>query len=344
MRILNLIILSLLLLAVLPSTPARAAGVDLYSGEAQVEDQSAQEQQRAMPLALQQVMQKLTGLNNFEEYPELAPALKNARSLAITFYYRNRQFTLPDGEQDEELYLVAEFSKPAVDELAQNLKLPRWEPDRRPLTVWLLVDDGLSRRIMPIELEYAWESIAATAQARGLPLLRPVPDEEGQYPVDAQLLWGGYTDELTSGGPADALVIAARREGPEWNVRMNLDYMGEIQTWRNRNIDILLALQEGINTAIDEIVALNSIAASDQGMEVYEMTVTGIHSSARYAQCLAYLNGLSVVERVKVFSAAAGKVQFLISLNALPDYFLRAVEADGVLSNTDLPDEFAMQP
>jgi len=333
-----------MLAVLLPPHTVLAARANLYSGEAVVEDQSTREQQRAMPLALQQVLQKITGLNQFGEYPDVAPALQSARSLAITFYYRNKKITLPDGEPAEELYLVVDFSRPGVDRLVQGLALPLWEPERHPLTVWLLVDDGASRRIMPIELEYAWEKLASIAADRGLPLIRPEPDEAGDYPVDAQLLWGGYTEELDAEGPVDALVIAARREGPEWNVRMNLDYKSDVLSWRNRDIDILVALEEGMNTAIGEIVAKNTIAAADQGQGSYDLSVVGLGSANRYAECIGYLDGLSVVEGVDVRSASAGKVQFKLTLNALPDYLLRALEADGVLTATGEPGEYALQP
>ena len=344
MHIRNFIIPAVLLAAALSMPNVRAASPGLYAGEAPVQDQSGPEQRRAMPVALGQVVQKLTGLSEFSEFPEVEPSLQNARSMAVTFYYRNRQITLPDGEQDEALYLVVEFSKPAVDSLIQSLELPIWEPERRPLTVWLLVDDGASRRIMPIELEYAWEAIAEVARGRGLPIIRPEPDEDGNYAIDAQLLWGGYTDELTTEGPVDSLVIAARREGPEWNVRMNLEYTNELLSWRNRHVDIVVALQEGMNHAIDEIAAFNSIAASDQGQENYEITVIGISSAARYARCLDYLNNLSLVDHVKVESATAGMVRFQLTLNAVPDYFLRSLETDGVLSATGTLDEYALQP
>jgi hypothetical protein len=208
----------------------------------------------------------------------------------------------------------------------------------------LIVDDGDSRSIMPIELEYAWEAIAATASARGMPLTRPQADAEGNYPVDLQLLWGGYTEELVDSGPADALVMAARREGPEWNVRMNLDYMGQTWTWRNRDIDLQLALVEGMHKAVDEITGINSIAASDQGQTLLEITVTGVAGTAAYVRALSYLQGLSLVDRVQVISAAPGAVRFTLTLNALPEYLLRTLESDAILTGTPVADVYSLTP
>ena len=337
--------ISVLFLAVLATmSPYVAAAPELYTGEVPVADQSQAERARAIPLALEQVLQKLSGLRNFEELPDLEAALGNAPAMVITFYYRNRQKSLPDGSKEAELQLLVNFARPAVDGLLQDLQLPLWKPERRPLTTWLIIDDGLSRRILPIEFEYAWEDIAAVADVRGMPLSRPNPDVEGNFPVDEQLLWGGYTEELVESGPADVLVMAALREGPEWNVRMNLDYMGGIWTWRNRDVDIRVALTEGMQTAIDEIAAMNSIAAADQGRVHLEILVGGVKNSGDYVKVLEYLQSQSLVVAVSVLAAAPGNVTFDLTLNALPAYFERALESDSFLSVTPVAGEYVLAP
>jgi len=332
-------------LALLPAvTPLHASVASLYSGEVPVENQSSAEQRRATPVALEQVLQKLSGVRDFEPYPGLGTALHDARAMAVSFYYSNREVLLTDGSKENVPTLVVNFSRQAVDELLQQLLLPSWKPERKPLTVWLVVDDGVDRRIMPIELEYAWQSIALTADERGMPVIRPQPDPEGNYPVDLQLLWGGYTEELVETGPADALVFAARREGPEWNVRVNLDYTGQTWTWRNRDTDLQLALIEGMQTAIDEIAAINSIAAADQSRADTEITVTGVTRSADYVRVMAYLQSLSLVDRVVVTSAASGKVSFQLFLNALPEYLLKALDSGGTLNPTAEAGVYLLSP
>ena len=327
-----------------PGASCLAAETGLYTGEVAVADQSSAARSRAMPLALEQVLQKLSGVRDLEAFPEVEAALQSAPSMAITFYYQNRRKTLPDGSKAAELRLLVNFSKPAVDGLLQSLQLPLWKPERRPLTVWLIVDDGQSRRILPIEFEYAWEDIESVASARGLALSRPQADPDGNYAVDEQLLWGGYTEELVETGPVDALVMAALREGPEWNVRMNLAHSGKVWTWRARNVDIQAALTEGMQTAIDEIAAVNSIAAADQGRGHIEISIGGVLNSRDYIRLLEYLQGLSLVEDIEVLSAAPGTVTFGLTLNALPDYLQRTLESDGFLAVTPVAGEYNLLP
>jgi len=331
-----------LFVLLVPVSRLEAAPLNLYSGAVPVPDQSPEERSRAMPAALAQVVQKLTGLRDFSEFPDLEPALQEARSMAITFYYVQAQTTQSDGSPAEELRLVAAFSQPAVDGMIQAMQLPIWKRERRPLTIWLLIDDGLSRQILPIEFEYTWERLAHVAEVRGMPVLRPQPDLDGNYPVDPQLLWGGYTEDLVASGPADALVFAARREGPEWNVRVNLDYMELKLSWRNRAIDIQDALAEGLDTAIDQISAANSIAAADQGQWRFEITVSGLAAAGDYVRCLSYLQGLSLVDHVRVASADPGRVRFVLSLNAVPDYLVQTLAADRFLEESANEGEYSL--
>ncbi len=341
--LLSVILVSLLLLS-LPLKQLQAAPLNLYLGAVPVADQSQAERSRAMPLALKQVLQKLTGLRDFVDFPALEPALEDARSMAVTFYYGNREFTLPDGEHGEELRVLVDFSRPDVDRLLQSLQLPIWKPERKPLAIWLVIDDGFSRSIMPIEFEYAWDRMSEVAETRGMPITRPQPDDAGKYAVDPQLLWGGYTEELDEFGPVDALLIAARREGPEWNVRMNLDYMGKMWSWRNQDTEIENALVDGLQQAIDEISVVNSITAADQGHWNFEITVTGLLTGADYTRCLSYLQAVSMIDRVRVSEAGPGWVHFILNLNALPDHLLQTLAADRIVAASPTAGEYVLQP
>ena len=120
---------SVLLLAAVAG-PAEAA-VDLYVGEATVADQGGAERSRALPLALEQVFRKLTGLRGFDDYPLVGLALDKASDTVLSYHYRKVIGVLPDGGEAEELRLVARFAEAAVDDLLRTSQLPRWPPERR---------------------------------------------------------------------------------------------------------------------------------------------------------------------------------------------------------------------
>ena len=318
-------IFSVLLLLLPAIASGQAVTIDLYTGQVPVASQDNAERRRALPQALEHVFQKLSGLRVFEDYPLIEPALRNASSILLSFHYRNEETVLADGSEGNELRLVANFSEAKVDEMVQSLQLPLWKPDRPPLDTWVVVDDGVDRRTFPLEFSYAWRSMGAAAARRGLNVRWPVPDEDGQYQIDAQLLWGGYTEDLGAGQRGGVMIAAARREGLEWSVRNNVSYNGEDWTWRVQDIDLQSALTQSMQQAIDRIAAANTIAASELGLWGYQLTIGGLGNAHDYQRCLAYLQSLSVVNHVSVISAGQGNVVFKLELSAVPQYLEEAL-------------------
>jgi len=337
------IILLTLLMILLPFVSSQAATDGLYTGVTTVSSQLESERKKALPSALLQVLQKLSGMREIDDQPMLDGALKRAASLMVSFHYRQAEKILADGSEVDELRLVVNFSEPDVDDIMKELQLPLWEPQRQAIEVWVLVDDGLDRRILPVEYAYAWNAMDEAAVERGLPLLWPEADEEGEFSVDEQLLWGGYTEDLAELGSSAVMVAAARREGPEWNVRINLAYGAESWTWRNRDVDLQWVLADSIQQAADNIAQAHTIAAADQGRQVSELTIGGIGGAADYARCLAYLQNLTVVERVSVVFAQAGLIRFSLELNALPLYLENVLSTSNTLEFVEAENRYVLK-
>lgn len=319
-----------------PLDDGRAAPApDLYVGEAPVADQGAGERSRAMPMALQNVLQKLSGLRRFDDYPDVRSALRPAPDMVLSYHYRNFERMLSDGSLSEELVLVAQFAEAPVDNLVRDLGLPLWQSQRLPAMAWLIVDDGLDRRIMPIEYDYARQRMALIAQRRGLPLEWPGPDADGLFAVDEQILWGGYAEELAAASGQGALIAAARREGAAWAVRFNLGYQEDNWSWRLSDSDLAAALEEGMHETVDRVAAANTIQASDLGSWQHDLTVSGLVSAEDYRRCLNYLQSMSLVEDVGVVAAQPGRVTFRTLLTASPPYLEQMLESGGVLGKRD---------
>jgi hypothetical protein len=323
------LLLCLFLLAA-PASPA-VAQVDLYSGESVVADQGADERARALPVALEQVFRKLSGLSQFVDNPLVGPSLGRAPSILQSYYYRNVALPGADGNQATELRLVARFAQAEVDELARALQLPLWQPARPALVTWLIIDDGGERRIMPVEFTDVMESMTDVAAGRGLPVEWPQPGPDGEYGVDPALLWGGYTEDLATPDGKGVMIAAARREGPQWGVRINLGYQGQHWASRLEDIDLHVALTAAMHQAVDQIAAAHTIAAADLGSWEQDMTVTGLRQADDYQRLLAYLQGLSVVEGVAVLSARPAAVTFRLALSALPRHLEESLATGGVV-------------
>lgn len=328
------------------STAPTALALDLYSGEVTVQDQGVAERANAVPAALIQVLQKLSGRRELPLTPSLDSALASADGMLVSFHYREHERSLPDGAVNAELRLVASFFPAAVDRVLQELELPRWRQARQPIVIWVVVDDGRSRSLQPPEFLYAWDAMEDIASLRGLPVAWPGLSEELKQQIDLQLLWGGYTEQLfLEGSDSDGVVIvAARREGPEWNVRWNHSDGVETSNWRTRDRDFSFAMVEGIHHLAEIVATANSIDAAGRGEWQVEVRITGFKSAKDYARCLAYLQGLSLVDEVAVAQAGPDGIVFDLVLNAAPEFLAQFIKQDRILGASETDNEYHLLP
>lgn len=321
----------LLCLVAAPGSAVHAVEVDVYTGQTVVADQGVAERRKALPLALANALGKHSGVREPQSLPGWGEALAVAPEIVVSYYYDMAEFPRADGSVHEQLRLRASFVASRVDELARQLGLPLWRADRQALEVWIVVDDGLRREILPLEMAYLEPRLDDVARQRGQPLLWPRPDEDGMYPVDTRLLWGGYTEDLASPRGTGVLILAAYRLGPGWGLRVNLGFGGEHHAWRLEGLDLEKIAVDGLQLAIDQIAASRSIGASGLASSSLELTVEGVNTAPKYQALMVYLESLALVEQVDVIAARPTGIDFRLGLNALPDYLLDVFEQDGVI-------------
>jgi hypothetical protein len=309
------------------------AAPNLYSGEVLVTSQSELDRNEAMPEALAQVLQKLSGQRELSPSPVLDEAIASADRLLLSFEYKTVDRTGPDGVAYQELRLIARFMQSEVDDIVLQAGMARWRQERPAVEVWVVIDDGFTRLLKPVEFIYAWESMEDIATMRGLPLGWPELDEEEFQLVDMRLVWGGFTDYLVErGAPADGVaIIAARRDGPQWTLRWNLASDEQTWSWRTSDHELMFALAQGIHQMTDRIAAVNTIAASEQGLWTIDLSVGGVNGAAGYAVVLEYLQNLSVVTEVEILGANPGRVHFQLQLNASEEHLSEAFTRGTVL-------------
>lgn len=334
--------LLLILLLLMSYTVHAVAAIDLYSGEVVVASQGEVERKDAIPEALIRVLQMLSGKRELPPSPVLDEALMNAERLMISFRYRNVDRVGPDGALSGELRLVVRFLQPEVDNLVQEIGLPRWPQQRPAVQVWVVVDDGRIRELKPLEYDYAWGAMEDVAMLRGLPISWPELDEEEVQLVDTGLVWGGFTDYLIEkGAPGDGVVIvSARRDGPQWTLGWSLTAGDQNWRWRNDDQELMFALANGIHQMADQISEASAIPASQQDQWSTDITIAGLRAANDYIRCLEYLQTINLVTAVEVLAAEPGQVHFRVQLNASPEFLAEVFNRDSVFLSTGSVDEF----
>lgn len=334
--------LLLLLITLHISVVEAVAAADLYSGEVAVSSQSELDRNEAIPDALIQVLQKLSGQREMPVSSALNEALGNADKLLHSFRYKNVNRAGPDGTVTREIRLVAKFLQPETDMVLLKAGLPRWQKERPPVQIWIVIDDGRSRELRPVEYGYAWESMEDIAALRGLPIGWPELDVEEAQLIDMSLVWGGFTDYLVErGAPADGVaIVAARRDGPLWMLRWNLANNEQNWSWRTSDQELMFALAAGIHQMTDQIAASNAIAASEQGLWTVDVTIGELNGAGDYVRCLDYLQKLSIVTGVEILGADPGRVHFRLQLNAASEYLSDAFHRGSVLLPSSAGSEY----
>ena len=334
-------VLQIIFTLVFATSQAFADG-GLYSGTVVVTDQGEAERNDAIPQALIQVLRKLSGRRELPLSTALDDALANANGLSLSIRYQNVERLDPEGVASSQLQLIVRFRQAAVDALLQEVSLPRWQQERPAVQIWVVIEDGLSRELKPVEFDYAWLAMEELAATRGLPLSWPELDEEELQLIDMRLVWGGFTDYLVErGAPGDGLVIiAARREGPEWTLRWNLASNEQHWSWRNSDQELMFALAAGVHQMTEKIAAVNAIAISEQGQNSVEITIGGLYGANDYVRCLGYLQQLSLVTAVEILAAQPGRVHFQLQLNASTEYLTESFNRGTVLSPSHLGSEY----
>ena len=317
--------LALLLLLALPRL---ALAQDLYAGTVPVASQSEADRRAAAPAALREVLVKQSGQREPRLDARGEAALARANDIMIAFQYRQSPVV---GQQEPQLELIAGFLPAAVDQLVRDLRLPRWRLERLPVTLWLVLDDGLGRKLMPVEYREDYARLEQEALRRGLPVRWPDLDEAALAAIDVQLLWGGYTEQLLGTQTPAVAIVTARREGPDWRLRWTYEDSSTATGWRMQERDLQRGLMEGINRLADEVAAANTIGLGGAGEQRVVLSVTGLNSGEDFARVLAYLESLSLVDAVRVRDARPATLSFELNLNAAPRFLEDALQRDGRL-------------
>jgi len=116
-----------------------------------------------------------------------------------------------------------------------------------------------------------------------------------------------------------------------WNLRWNVANGEQNWSWRTSDQELMFALAQGIHQMTDQIAAANAIAASDLGTSAIDLTIGGLNNASDYANCLGYLQDLSLVTAVDVLGANPGRVHFRLQLNASSEYLAEALNRGTVL-------------
>jgi len=295
-----------------------AAADDLYVGQGAL-DRNAPNPDAALLQALDEVLIRLTGQVDAPLRSQLGLGLGQARALVQS--QQRVQVPIVDerGELDQALRLQFEFNAPALDAYLARAAMPRLGRERPELLLWIARDDGREIRLATDpSLERALDE---QGRRLGLALLRPLGDALDLSEVSAADVRGGFleaSDEALVRYQADVpVMLDLRRLGDDlWSARWFWRIDGLDRSVNLRSDSPTDLLTDGLETVLSGLAQRYAVRPDALGPRQRSIVIRPVDDEVQYAEALGYLQGLSMVESVRVVAARGRSVDFELSLKS----------------------------
>jgi hypothetical protein len=324
-----------LALALLAPAVARAQVADLYSGSAPVAGQDEAERTRAIGPALVSALIRASGDPTLAGDPRLPDVLAQAPAWLQNFGYRQETQTVAGAAPVVRDYLQARFDPAGVESALDALGRTVWRERPRTL-LWLVIDDGSTRRIASAAQVAALGALTRVATERGIEIVLPQMDAEDVARIDPDTLWGGPSSAGLAGasryGAPVALIVRLAREGSGWSARFTLVDGGRPDDWSADFPDAGAALAAAAGGLADRLAQRYAMAAAERVVADYTVAIAGVASAEDYARVMAYLAGLSVVSAFQPVAAEGSTLTLAATLTVTPARLRQVLSLGGVLA------------
>lgn len=306
----------LLLGLLLAATGAFAQPLGFWAAQVPVEGQGEADRAEALPRALLEVLVKASGDGSLRTLPELEAVLAEAPNVVRDTRFVTESVPAAGGGETVRSALVATFDPAGVSSLLRIVGRSVWE-NRPPTVVWLVIDDGTSKRVATNAQAAALGPLTRRASERGLPIRLPDFDATDRATLDAEVLWIGAPEIIARSSvryAPVALVVRLTRRPDGWSARNTLIDGGQVQDWTGNHVDANAALAAAIDGAADRLAIRHAVAPEDLVPGVHRAWVRGIRSARDYAQVAAALAALPDLNAVRIDGADGERL--LVTLDA----------------------------
>lgn len=334
------------------SMPLKAVEVKgLYQASIAINSQNSSDRAHALKKALAAVMLKVGGEKSVLDNNVIKQSLKNYRLYLSQYRYQHKALQVADQQGNKkQLFLLASFNKDKINQLFQQANLPLWGSLRPQVLLWLIDEQGLTRRIMSnssaSNLPFMVNEFSAQ---RGLPIIMPLMDLVDTNNIQLSDLWGRFQqpikaasrrylgeaivvmrisnsslvnfdkDEKVDAEPSDCGLLCAQFHTSkqqyvlDWSL---LDWgliKGQQKLSQQYQGSVPQALLEQGLADITELI-YQRYALSTTSDNDFVIEVENIDSLATYVAVFDFLSNLSSVKSVTLLSAKAGARRFNLQL------------------------------
>ncbi|MEN1727836.1 MAG: DUF2066 domain-containing protein [Pseudomonadota bacterium] len=304
-------------LVVLGSAPLLAQD-DLYVGQGAL-DPTSNDTNAAMIQALDEVLVRLTGQVEGQVRQQLGLGVGGARQLVQSQQRVRVELVDENGESTEVLRLQVQFVPSAIDRRLADAGVPRWGQERPSLLLWIAVADQDGARLStdPLLDSMVFEQ----GRRLGLDVLRPLGDLIDLSEVDVIDVRGGFLDaaepSLARYQASVPVMLDLRQESDErWTARWSWRLEGRDQSASLSADGQAPLIEQGMELVMANLAQRYAVRPDQLGIRRQSLVVSPIVDEVQYAEVLAHLEGLSMVESVHVTGARGDSVDFDLVLNS----------------------------
>ena len=313
----------------------RAAASGAYEAEVAVRNQAEAERNAGFGRALAAVLSKVTGDRGAAQRPGVRDELGGAKDYVAGYDYRQDEGVSVSGAPSFQTTLVVRFKRDDVDQLIQMLGLPNWPQPRPKPVLWLAINDGSGPRLVALGQVNAARAILDAAKSRGFALGLPGGNAAEQAAVGA--IWRGDTAAIAGlsrkYSPPMQLIGKLQRSAGGWIADWTFVDKGKVlSTWQTAHADARRAMAGGADGAADALFKRYAKAGSGGPAGNYRVRILGVDSADDYMRLVGYLNGVSIVKRVRPLLALPGELQLDLELVTGMSGFAKLVDRGGMLS------------
>ncbi|MBY6062850.1 DUF2066 domain-containing protein [Pseudidiomarina sediminum] len=323
-----IIVVALLLATSWQGANAAVELTDLYQHRVAVTSQANAERDRALQEALRATLLKLSGDTELLQQPAVSAALRDVRSYVVQYGY----------QQDDQLWLWAQFDQPRLDRLIQDAGSGIWSNLRPRMLVWFVAEDEQGKReLYPADSEaIVVQQLRNAAEQRGLPIQLPLMDLNDSMTVSVIDVWARFMDTLSFGAArysSDGMVVARIYPNPnqddlnapkwagDWSLHVaDLRWRGTVS---GMDFDTLgAAIIEDVTAQLAARYRISS--QSEQRMD-WTVNIQNLRSVDDTIAAEQFLAQLPSVSKVQLIGYGKGVGQFRMSLQTDPAQIRQAM-------------------
>ncbi len=278
----------------------------LYEAEVPVVGQDVALRQDAMRAALAEVLVKVSGNRAVGALPGVAELVNTAPQYVQQFVYRNAA-PLPGqrSPQPPVRMLWVRFDRDALNRVLRPSGVAIWGSARPALLLWLDVREQNERSIVGVDNKPEWKQfIDAVAKSRGVPLLLPTLDAGDLVNVKTVDPWNASPEEvlrISARYRSEAVLVGkVELRNGAWLSTWSFYEQEDRQAWTTPGETRDAAVLDGLQTAIDSLVARYNAAGTTTTDGSWSLQVNDVQTLEEYARVTKYLGSLASVARLQL--------------------------------------------